>query len=159
MNRIETRDLILGGQDGFVNVLGIVLGLFAANSGVHAITVAGLAAAFSEAISMGAVAYTSASADKMRLEAEGPSRFFFDALVVGISALVCSLIPLAPFAFFSEEASVIVGIFLSAILLFLFGTLGARSVGSQQARSGFKILAIGLISAFAGFLIGLALKA
>ena len=53
------RDIILGGQDGLVNVLGIVLGVAVASNNTEILITAALAAAFAEAISMGAVAYTS----------------------------------------------------------------------------------------------------
>jgi vacuolar iron transporter family protein len=53
------RDVILGGQDGLVNMLGIALGVIAAGGSTHVLIAAGLAAAITESISMGAVAYTS----------------------------------------------------------------------------------------------------
>ncbi len=63
------RQVILGGQDGLVNVLGIVLGLAAAvhvnpTIGAGAVIVGGLAATFAESISMAAVAYTSGKAQR-----------------------------------------------------------------------------------------------
>jgi vacuolar iron transporter family protein len=58
------RDLILGGQDGLVNMLGIVLGVVAANGTTNVLIAAGLAAAITESISMGAVAYTSFGSDR-----------------------------------------------------------------------------------------------
>lgn len=58
------RDLILGGQDGLVNMLGIVLGVVAANGTTSVLIAAGLAAAITESISMGAVAYTSFGSDR-----------------------------------------------------------------------------------------------
>ncbi|OGC50790.1 hypothetical protein A2716_02010 [candidate division WWE3 bacterium RIFCSPHIGHO2_01_FULL_40_23] len=57
------RDIILGGQDGIVNVLGVVLGVSAATSDLKIIIVSGLAATFAESISMAAVAYTSTEAE------------------------------------------------------------------------------------------------
>jgi len=57
------RDIILGGQDGLVNVLGLILGVAAATQQVRVIIAAGLAATFSESIAMAGVAYTSALAD------------------------------------------------------------------------------------------------
>jgi len=56
-------DVILGGQDGLVNVLGVILGVAAATSDVRIVIAAGLAATFAESISMGAVAYTSTLAE------------------------------------------------------------------------------------------------
>src|SRR3972149_3850722 len=52
-------DFILGGQDGLVNVLGVILGVAIASQDIRIILAAGLAATFAESISMGAVAYTS----------------------------------------------------------------------------------------------------
>lgn len=63
-------DIILGGQDGLVNVLGVILGVAAATSDPHIILVAGLAATFAESVSMGAVAYTSTMADADFYESE-----------------------------------------------------------------------------------------
>src|SRR5512136_1817587 len=55
--------IILGGQDGLVNVLGVILGVAAATSDPQIVLVAGLAATFAESVSMGAVAFTSTIAD------------------------------------------------------------------------------------------------
>jgi len=63
-------DVILGGQDGLVNVLGIILGMAAATGDAHLVLVAGLAATFAESVSMGAVAYTSTLADADFYESE-----------------------------------------------------------------------------------------
>ncbi|MBI3486242.1 VIT1/CCC1 transporter family protein [Candidatus Daviesbacteria bacterium] len=54
------RDVILGGQDGLVNALGIILGVLAATSDLKILITTVLAATFAESLSMGAVAYTSA---------------------------------------------------------------------------------------------------
>jgi predicted membrane protein (TIGR00267 family) len=56
--------VILGGQDGLVNMLGIALGVVAASGSTHILIAAGLAAAITESISMGAVAYTSFGSDR-----------------------------------------------------------------------------------------------
>ena len=64
-HRHESRlsEVILGGQDGLVNVLGVILGVAAATQDARIVIAAGLAATFAESISMGAVAYTSTLAD------------------------------------------------------------------------------------------------
>ena len=65
-------EIILGGQDGLVNVLGVILGVAAATASNQIVIVAGLAATFAESISMAAVAYTSklAEADYYQSELE-----------------------------------------------------------------------------------------
>jgi len=66
----ELPDLILGGQDGLVNVLGLVLGLVAATDSGRIVIVGALAALLAESISMGAVAYTSRVAERDYYEAQ-----------------------------------------------------------------------------------------
>ncbi|MGH7328511.1 MAG: VIT1/CCC1 transporter family protein, partial [Polyangiaceae bacterium] len=62
--------IILGGQDGLVNVLGLVLGVASATASQHVVIVAGLAAAFAESVSMAAVGYTTSVAEGDRYRAE-----------------------------------------------------------------------------------------
>lgn len=64
------RNVILGGQDGTVNVLGIVLGVATATNSTYMVLLAGLAATFAESISMAAVAYTSTRAEMEHYESE-----------------------------------------------------------------------------------------
>mgnify|MGYP001596020904 CR=1 FL=1 len=63
-------EVILGGQDGLVNVLGVILGIAAASHETRIILAGGLAATFAESISMAAVAYTSKMADKSHYDSE-----------------------------------------------------------------------------------------
>jgi VIT family len=58
------RDVILGGQDGLVNILGIILGVIAAGGSDNVLLVTGLAAAITESISMAAVGSTSSTSER-----------------------------------------------------------------------------------------------
>ena len=64
------RDVILGGQDGLVNILGIILGVIAGGGSTAVLLAAGFAAAITESVSMGAVGYTSSVAERDRYRAE-----------------------------------------------------------------------------------------
>jgi vacuolar iron transporter family protein len=64
------RDVILGGQDGLVNILGIILGVIAGGGSNTVLLVAGFAAAITESISMGAVGYTSSVSERDYYQAE-----------------------------------------------------------------------------------------
>jgi vacuolar iron transporter family protein len=64
------RDVILGGQDGLVNILGIILGVIAGGGSDAVLLAAGFAAAFTESISMGAVGWTSALSERDYYQAE-----------------------------------------------------------------------------------------
>lgn len=63
-------DVVLGGQDGIVNTLGVILGVAAATGNARVVLVAGLAAALAESVSMAAVAYTSTAAEGDLYEGE-----------------------------------------------------------------------------------------
>ncbi len=64
------RDVILGGQDGLVNILGIILGVAAAGGSRAVLLAAGFSAAITESISMGAVGYTSSVSERDYYQAE-----------------------------------------------------------------------------------------
>ena len=64
------RDVILGGQDGLVNILGIILGVIAGGGSDVVLLAAGFAAAITESISMAAVGYTSSVSERDYYEAE-----------------------------------------------------------------------------------------
>jgi len=68
VNRLS--DIILGGQDGLVSILGLLLGLAAATRSSRIIIAGGLATIFAETLSMAAVAYTSKMADRDYYAAE-----------------------------------------------------------------------------------------
>jgi len=70
------KEFILGGQDGLVNVLGVILGLAAATANVKLVIIAGLAAAFAESFSMAAVAFTSAKAEEDYFASERKRELF-----------------------------------------------------------------------------------
>lgn len=65
-----SADVILGAQDGLVNVLGVVLGVAAATSDAAVVLAAGAAAAIAESASMAAVAFTSSRAQAHYFDAE-----------------------------------------------------------------------------------------
>jgi len=56
-------EIILGGQDGLVNTLGVLLGVAAASNSRKIVLAGGLAAMFAESVSMLAVAFTSKLAE------------------------------------------------------------------------------------------------
>lgn len=70
MKKGKLSDVILGGQDGLVSILGLLLGLAAATSSSRIIIAGALATIFAETLSMGAVAYTSKMADRDHYAAE-----------------------------------------------------------------------------------------
>lgn len=215
-NGSNLSEMILGGQDGLVNVLGIVLGLTAAGADIRVILAGGMAATFAESVSMGAVAYTSTLAkadyyekerqreiwemehkpdierqeiydiyyakgfrgelleqvvnhiisdkeqwlaimmtEELHLEPVERKTALRSAVIVFISALIGSLIPVAPYFFMqSVNSSLIASLIISAVALFAFGAYAAKITVGWWVKAGFQLMAIGMISAIAGYLIG-----
>ena len=217
-HRSESRlsDIILGGQDGLVNVLGVILGVAAATQDTRIVIAAGLAATFAESISMGAVAYTSTLAtddlylserereyrhihlapdveieeireiyykkgfegdtlekivevitsnpdvwvnvmmsEEFQMTPPERSKALLSALIVGVSALIGSLIPLFPFFVWRVSPSIWLSIVIAALTLFVVGIYKARVTVGSPFRSGLQMAVIGTISALAGYVIGL----
>jgi VIT1/CCC1 family predicted Fe2+/Mn2+ transporter len=213
--KTSLSDIILGGQDGLVNVLGVVLGVAAASSDPRIVIAGGLAATFAESISMGAVAYTSTLADRdfylseierekreirempdlerqeiedifagwgfegelltqaveqvmkderawvdvmmhneLKLAPVDSGSALRSALVVGLAAIVGSLIPLAPFLLLPIGYSIPIAIGLAAVTLFGVGAYKARTTVGNPGRSGLQMAVIGTVSALAGYLVG-----
>ena len=209
-------EVILGGQDGLVNVLGVILGVAAASQDTRIVLAAGPAATFAESISMAAVAYTSKVAerdfyfselarekreikevpeleveeireiyrqkgfkgklleeivkvitsdekiwldtmmsDELKLSPVEEKRPFIAAAVVGFSAVVGSLVPLWPFFAFSVQTGIWVSMAVSAVVLFIVGVVKAKLTIGNWARSGVEMAVIGMVSALAGYGVGL----
>lgn len=70
ISKTNLSQIILGGQDGLVNVLGVILGVAAASGETRIVLAGGLAATFAESVSMAAVAYTSEMAQRDHYFAE-----------------------------------------------------------------------------------------
>lgn len=215
----KLRELILGGQDGLVNVLGIVLGVAAATQDTRIVIIAALAATFAESISMAAVAYTSVKAAKqyyesevrrekrematipkeerreirdiyysrgfrgklldhivkkitankkiwldvmmaeeLRLFPEEYSRPGNSALIVGLSAIVGSLIPVTSYFFLPVFQATIVSVVISAVALFAAGAFKAKITVGNWIKNGIELMLIGMLSALVGYGVGIILK-
>ncbi len=158
------RSIILGGQDGLVNVLGIVLAVATATNSLRVVLISGLAATFAESISMAAVAYTSVKAGKEYYHRFGKKDHEFDhplrdALIVGFSAIVGSLVPLVAFLIWQISSAVWAALVISTLTLFIAGLFKGKYTGVHPIKAGIELAVIGILAAIAGYLIGYALGA
>lgn len=216
----KLEDVILGGQDGLVNVLGVILGVAAASGDQRLVLAGGLAAAFAESISMAAVAYTSKMSkadfyeaelgreqreieevpeveieeireiyrkrgfsgelleevtskivsdkkvwlevmmhEELNLEEVSRPKVLRSSLLVGLSAVLGSFIPLLPFFFWDIPTAIKLSLLVSALALVVLGAYKAKVTVGRPLRSGLQIAFIGLVSALAGYVVGLVFKA
>jgi predicted membrane protein (TIGR00267 family) len=80
------------------------------------------------------------------------------ALVVGISAVIGSLVPLTPFLFLPVSASMWASVLVTALVLFGIGAYKGRMTVGNPGRSGLEMAVIGTLSALAGYAVGVLLK-
>ncbi|QQG40129.1 MAG: VIT1/CCC1 transporter family protein [Candidatus Aenigmatarchaeota archaeon] len=159
------RDIILGGQDGLVNVLGVILAVASATHDTRVVIIAGLAATFAESISMAAVGYTSSKAAKEYYASTAPKRVhrvvidawenpLRSALVIGAAAVVGSLVPLVPFIVLDIGAATIAALVISTLVLFATGFVKNKITMGNPFAGGIEMASIGMLAALAGYAIG-----
>ena len=81
------------------------------------------------------------------------------AWVVGISALVGSIVPTIPFFLMPVSTAMWASVFLSTIVLFSVGAYKAKTTTGNIFRSGVELALIGIAAALAGYAIGALLGA
>jgi VIT1/CCC1 family predicted Fe2+/Mn2+ transporter len=217
LHRVGERlsDIILGGQDGIVNILGLVLGVAAASGSPRIIIAAALSTTFAESLSMAAVSYTSTQADRdyyqgqverekdhiqrftdvereeirqiyrskgfagkqlddivqtitsdvnrwvdvmlaeeLKISPVGEKGLLKTAGIVGVAAVVGSLIPVLPFFSLPIWLAMWMSIVLAGGSLFIVGAYKASVTVGVWWKSGLQLLGIGLVTALIGYAIG-----
>ena len=99
-------------------------------------------------------------AEELNLSPEFGGSPLKSALVVFISTLLGSLIPLIPFAlfnFFSVNEAIVGSLILSVVVLFFVGVIKARLTVGNWLVSGLELAVIGTVAAGTGYFIGLGL--
>jgi predicted membrane protein (TIGR00267 family) len=80
------------------------------------------------------------------------------ALVVGLAAIIGSLIPLAPFALLPVTQGMWVAVVVTALVLFGVGAYKARTMVGHPGKSGLEMAVIGTLSALVGYAVGALFK-
>ena len=76
------------------------------------------------------------------------------AAIVGFSAIVGSVIPLLPFAFFSIGDSIVYSLIISTLTLFAVGAYKAKITVGSWIKSGIEMALVGMLAALVGYFIG-----
>ncbi len=76
------------------------------------------------------------------------------AVVVGISAIIGSLIPVVPFLLLSVKNAIMASIIFSTIILFFVGAYKGYTTTGKVIRGGIELAAIGMLAALIGYGIG-----
>ncbi|MBI5036332.1 VIT1/CCC1 transporter family protein [Candidatus Micrarchaeota archaeon] len=92
--------------------------------------------------------------EELGLERVGRHKPFNDALLVGFSAVVGSLIPLLPFFFLPVSTAILGSVAISLVSLFAVGALKAKTTVGKPLNAGIEMMLIGGLAAGVGYVIG-----
>jgi vacuolar iron transporter family protein len=153
----RVRSVVLGFNDGLVEILGAVSGFFAALGDTRLVLMAGVSVAAVGAFSMAAGAHAGASSEQEieRLDlgkrafmgqaaaSAAPRSPLSTAALVGVSYLIGSLVPLLPVAFGATTlwAPAVAGLCLSVLVSLVLSFLSGMDAPRRMALNAFTIAA------------------
>jgi VIT1/CCC1 family predicted Fe2+/Mn2+ transporter len=160
------REVLMGAQDNLTNVLAVVLGVAIGSGDLHAVALAGLAAALAEAISMGGVLYTTTGAERdlppgfpgARVGSPRRSSPLAAGVATFLAAAVAGGIPLVPFVFLPLGKAAVASVVVSLAALFALGGWKGRITGTTPVKDGLRFLLVGGLAAVAAAGLGALLR-
>jgi len=93
-------------------------------------------------------------ADELKLFPEDYEKPLRSAFVVGLSAVVGSLIPVMPFFVLPVRLGMVYALVLSIIVLFIVGAVKAKITIGDWKKSGLEMAIVGTLAALVGYFIG-----
>lgn len=77
-----------------------------------------------------------------------------DAIIVGLSAVIGSVIPLFPYVFLGVHEALWYSLTISAAVLFGIGFVKAKLTTGSLLKSGIEMVVVGMLAAIAGYVVG-----
>ncbi len=93
-------------------------------------------------------------AEELRLFPEDYEKPVKSAFVVGISAVIGSIIPVIPFFIFEVKTGMAVALVLSVFTLFAVGAAKAKITIGNWQKSGIEMAIVGTVAALVGYVVG-----
>lgn len=156
-----TQSIILGLNDGLVEIVAVVAGLATVATSSLIVVIIGMIAGISGTLSMAGGVYLSSKSEglveeamenRKKRERVSPSK---EGYYTGIYYFVGAVIAVLPFILgFSGAAGILISIILVGIALVVASTIIAIISGTSIRRRSFEMLAISLGAAFATILFG-----
>ena len=92
--------------------------------------------------------------EELRLFPEDYEKPFKSALIVGLAAVVGSLVPVLPFFFLPIKLGMIYALILSVFALFTVGAIKAKMTIGNWKKSGLEMAIVGTVAALVGYFVG-----
>ncbi len=156
------RSIIFGITDSLVSTVGLLAGIDIAGAPHSTLALTGLVYAFVEAFSMAVGNFLSEqSVEEYTTRAEVASvSSALAAVVMFVSFVLASLIPLTPYLLFNAEAyagwvAPTVSVIVSIVALFMLGMMSARLSHLPALSRGFRMALLGGSAILIGAVVGM----
>lgn len=93
-------------------------------------------------------------AEELRLLPEDYEKPIKSGFVVGVSAVIGSLVPVLPFFLLPVRLGMVYALVLSVIILFVVGAAKAKVTIGDWKKSGLEMAVVGTLAALVGYLVG-----
>lgn len=149
-------DIIYGANDGIVTTFCVVAGVKGAALAPLVVIILGLVSLFGDGLSMGASSYLSARVRGAEKGISSYSEPCFHGLATFLSFILCGSIPLISFVFMPglSEHQFWISCALTALTLFVVGSLRVFIVGSGWFKAGLEMLGVGGLAAILAYGVG-----
>jgi predicted membrane protein (TIGR00267 family) len=91
---------------------------------------------------------------ELGLSAEPAENRLKDALAMGLSYIIASVVPLAPYFFLPIKDAFVLSVVLTAVVLLALGAIKGRLAKMSLLRSAVEVVVVGIASAAGGYLLG-----
>jgi predicted membrane protein (TIGR00267 family) len=93
-------------------------------------------------------------AEELRMFPEDYEKPVKSAVIVGLSAVLGSLIPVFPFFFLDAKTGMAYALIASVLTLFAVGSIKAKITIGSWKKSGIEMAVVGTVAALVGYLVG-----
>jgi VIT1/CCC1 family predicted Fe2+/Mn2+ transporter len=158
---LYVRTIVFGITDSLVSTVGLLAGIEVGGASHRTLALTGIVYAFVEAFSMAVGNFLSEeSAEEYNAKADVSDTLpMLAGVVMFISFVLASFIPIVPYLLLSDSSAVIVSIAFSVLALFIVGLLGAKLAKLPMLVRGVRMALLGGAAILIGVLVGLFLPA
>ena len=151
------RNIIFGVADSLVSTVGLLAGIAFSGVSTKTIILTGIIYAFVEAFSMAVGSFLSEeSAEEYAAQGEAGSMHpLLGAVVMFVTFVVASFIPIAPYLFSAPTMALWLSIALSVIALFVVGIMSARVTKAKTLARGVQTALLGGAAIAIGAIVGI----
>ena len=154
------RTIVFGVIDSLVSTVGLLAGIDVAGAPHSTLALTGVVYAFVEAFSMAVGSFLSEQSVEEdyiggEIKDSGP---FNAGLIMFLSFIVASFIPIIPYIIFGSTIALYVSIGFSILALFVVGMISAKKTKVNILKHGLKMVFLGGMAIVIGIIVGKFLK-